>query len=150
MLCFILQDALYKQYSGASPESRLIGIIEILKRFWSVLRKYQSEPLITIDYLEGVAGFRFAIMEIAGLLHASYVDNTLKKSQLEIFQLAEELCRDPVINSTDFSTNGEDVMGPAVYLLKLLVRQYGYPCLRHVSELYQWIIPEGLCTADQV
>lgn len=128
----------------------------MLTQSQSVLREYQSEPLITIDYLEGVAGFRFAFMEIASLLHSNFVDDTIKKShleqqlQFEIMQLADELCGDPVINTTDFSAGVDDVMGPAIYLLKLLVRQYGYPCLRHVSTLYPWIIPKGLDSSDQV
>ncbi len=128
----------------------------MLKQFQSVLRDYRSEPLITIDYLEGVAGFRFAFMEITSLLHSNFVDNTVKKShleqqlQFEIMQLAEELCGDPVINTIDFTAGVENVTGPAIYLLKLLVRQHGYPCLRHVSELYPWIIPKGLHFSDQV
>jgi len=134
---------------------RLQDTINILKKFCDVLQEFQSEPIITIEYLEGVAGVRFALMEIAGLLHSSFVDDSVKKSpleqqlQFEILQLAEEFCVDPNINTSDFSTS-EDVFGPAIYLLKLLVRQYGFPCLKYVSELHPWIIPEDLRTTDQV
>ena len=65
-------------------------------------------------------------------------------------ELAERVCTDRAINTTDFGASGEDVVGPAVYLLKLLVRQYGFPCLKEVSQQHQWILPEGLRSDDQV
>ncbi len=95
-------------------------------------------------------------MEIASLFHSDYIANTGKKSsfqrqlQFQIMQLAEEVCTDPAINTTDFVDDAEGVVGPAIYLLKLLVRQYGFPCLKQVSEQHQWIVPEGLRATDQV
>lgn len=99
---------------------------------------------------------RFSIMEISDLLHSDLINDIAKKSRLqqrlqsEIMQLAEGVCTDPVINTTDFAASGEDVVGPAVYLLKLLVRQYGFPSLKQVSEQHPWTMPEGLRTTDQV
>lgn len=118
-----------------------------------MLREYHSNPVITIGYLEGVAGIRFAVMEVASLLHSHCLNvATVKTSpwQYQLIQCAEELCADPAVNTTDFTVSSEDVVGPAVYLLKLLVRKYGFPCLKQVSDQHQWIIPEGLRTADQV
>lgn len=142
---------MYKHHSGLSPESRLLSTVDILTQSHHVLRGQQS---INIGYLEGIAGIRFSIMEVANLLHSGFIDDTAKKSrpvqqvQFVIMQLAEELCVDPAINTTDFAAS--DVVGPAIYLLKLLVRQFGFPCLKHVSEHCQWIIPEDLRIADQV
>ena len=115
--------------------------------------EYWSEPIVTVDYLESIAGIRYAIAEVACLLNSTDVGNKSlieQQQQYELIQLAEEICTDSSINTTDFSASGEDVVGPAVYLLKLLVRRYGFPCLRKVSEQHQWIIPEGLITTDLV
>ena len=118
-----------------------------------MLKEYHSNPVITIGYLEGVAGIRFAVMEVASLLHSDCLNATAMRTspwQYQLIQCAVELCADPAINTTDFASSTEDVIGPAVYLLKLLVRQYGFPCLKQVSDQHQWIIPEGLRTANQV
>ena len=96
---------------------------------------------------------RFSIVEIASLLHSDCIVGTVRKSQrlqFQIMQLAQGVCTDPAINTTHFGDKAENVVGPAVYLLKLLVRQYGFPCVKQVSERYQWIVPEDLRTADQV
>ena len=84
-------------------------------------------------------------MEITHLLHSNYTD----AQQQLIFDMrpVEELCADSRINTVASNT---DVVGPAVYLVKLLVRQYGFPCLKQVCEIHPWIIPEGLRTANQV
>lgn len=103
-----------------------------------------------------MAGVRFAIIEIASTLYSKFDVDEIPKPhdllQLEysLMQLAEEVCSDPEINTTDFTTSDVDVVGPSIYLLKLLVRQYGFPCLKHVSQEHKWIVPEGLRTADQV
>ena len=113
-----------------------------------VLRIYKERPEVNIEYLEAVAGVRFALMEITHLLHSNYAD----KQQLLIFDMhhVKELCTDHRINTVDFSASNTDVVGPAMYLVKLLVRQYGFPCLKQVCEAYPWIVPEGLRTANQV
>lgn len=93
------------------------------------------------------------MMEIANLLHTDCIIGTVRKSlrlQFQILQLAEEVCTDPVINTTDFAATVENAVGPAIYLFKLLVRQYGFPCLKQISEQHHWVVPEGLRTGDQV
>ena len=110
-----------------------------------VLRVYKEKPEVNIEYLEAVAGVRFALMEITHLLHSG-------TQQQLIFDMhrVEKLCTDHHINTVDFSASNTDVVGPAMYLVKLLVRQYGFPCLKQVCEAYPWIVPEGLRTANQV
>lgn len=128
----------------------------MMKKFKPVMKKYPSELFITIEYLEGIAAFRFAMREIASLLNLSYIQGTVERSQqehrlkLEIMQLAEELCLDSIINTVDFADGLKDVEGPALYLLKLMVRQYGYPCLKHGLVDHPWIVPKGLQLSDKV
>lgn len=94
---------------------------------------------------------RFAMMEAAALLHWLLSEQLTRQQNLLVFQLmqiTEEVCTDPNINTTNFVVG--DVVGPAVYLLKLIVRQYGFNCLKQASVECQWVIPQGLRTADQV
>lgn len=85
-------------------------------------------------------------MEVASFFNAKCNnDSASHASHHHLLPLVKELCLDPVINST-----GVNMVGPALYLIKLLIRQYGFPCLRKVFKNHQWIIPKGLCITDKV
>ena len=123
-----------------------------------MLRKFKVEPVISVSYLQGLARVRFAIWEIAALLHSHFGQEgktellyvQLSDNENKLMQLAKKVCTDPSINSTNFRSKNADMSGPAIYLLKLLVRQYGFSLLKQASEKFVWIIPEGLRTADLV
>lgn len=91
-------------------------------------------------------------MQTAKLLHSHYSTggHIHQPREFELLDLAERVCIDPAVNTTDFGTSNIDILGPAVYLIKLLVRQYGFPCLKTVAEEHQWIVPQGLRTTNQV
>ena len=113
------------------------------------LKEFKSSANINIGYLEGIAGIRFAMMEIAKFLPCLFRETVSQEVQqlgFLLMQAAEDVCKDPAINSPV----GGDIVGPALYLLKLLVRQQSFPFLKCVSEEYPWIIPEALRTIDQV
>lgn len=111
--------------------------------------------VVNIAYLEGVAGARFALSEAANLLHSYYSTDgqtrTASSAQLQfqLLQLTEDVCVEKLINTTDFMAKDVDIVGPAIYLLKLFVRQFGFQCLKSVSKKYQWVIPEGLRAVEQ-
>ena len=111
------------------------------------LSSLKSESDINIEYLEAVAGVRFCLMEVAYLLHSNCSgkknpESMNHRQQLLISQV-KEMCQDHGI-STDYAS-----VGPSLYLVKLLVRQYGFPCLNQVCEAHPWMVPEELRTADQ-
>lgn len=114
----------------------------------------ELNSVITVDYLEGVAGVRFAMMETATLMYSMLCDQgtvfSYPQQQLafQLMQIVKEVCTDPAINATDFTE--VDVIGPAVYLIKLIVRQYGFSCLQAVTKEYQWIVPTDLHGTDKV
>lgn len=144
------QDALCKEYSSKSLEEKLADIFQLLKESYDALRAYAVNHAINIHFLESMAGVRFALMEIASHLHSRYVTEKLmiftqsiQQKELLLMELTEEICTDKLINITDVTTE-EDVVGPALYLIKLVVRQYGFICLKRLSEKYYWIIPKGL------
>ena len=116
------------------------------------LKEYQTTHVVNIRYLEAVAVVRLALMEIASLLQRQSV-NVVTESEhqqqlkFKLVQLAESMCLDPTINSRDFDANAA---GPTVYLLKLLVRRFGFQCLNTVSADHKWIVPKELQAADKV
>ena len=93
------------------------AIMARLKKSHQALKAFKSNSVVDIEFLEGVAGMRFALMEIAGLMNAAITDHTPQPSQVML--LAKEVCADHSINTT--------TVGPAVYLIKLLVRQFWLP-----------------------
>ena len=127
-------------------------VTNILREAYHVLRDYKaSQDVNIVHYLEGIAGVRFAMMEIACLLHSHYESQSDQQLDLTLMQLAEEVSSDPAINTVDFGDRGNGVVGPAMYLLKLLVRLYGFPCLKQAIRDYNWILPRGLqYAAEQV
>ncbi len=142
------QDAFFKEYSNHACGDKLHSILNILKRSHRVFQDFKANPIVSIPYLEAIAGIRFTIMEIANLLHSQINEDNFDPLQLDLLELAKEVCTDPVINTTDFNISGVDCVGPGIYLLKLLVRQYGFTCLKEVSVRHPWVIPEGLNTAE--
>ena len=144
-----------KQHSGRPLEHRIDATIAILDNSHLVLGRFKEEHVINIGYLEGVAGMRFAMMEVATVLHMLFNMEQDLQQRLQFVKLitpllniAEEVCGDEDINTTNFTVG--DAIGPAVYLLKLLVRQHGFDCLMRVSTEHQWVVPEGLRNAEQV
>ena len=113
-----------------------------------------------MGYIEGVAGTKFAIMEVAKFIHSQlsseeYVrpGQAVERSQvvLDLMEQMKKICTDTFINTVTIYPRGNlDVTGPVVYLLKLLVRQFNFPCLKQTSERYPWIVPEGLRTSNLV
>ena len=120
------------------------------------MKDYEQNHTINTRYLESVAGVRFAIREIAHLLHQKFSNDDataapkpqhLQQLEFDLIHLAENVCCDPVINTADYIASG---VGPAVYLMKLLVRQYGLPCLRDLLVHHHWIVPKGLQPSNRV
>ena len=67
-----------------------------------------------------------------------------------LIQAAKDICTDPHVNHIDI-TGHNDTTGPIVYLLKLIVRQFGgTPCLQNVAEIHTWVIPPVLRREEEV
>ena len=67
----------------------------------------------------------------------------------QLVHAAEGLCTDKDINHIDV-TGDSDMTGPIVYLIKLLMRQYGTDCLQQVSGRHQWVVPPELRQREEV
>ena len=102
-----------------------------------------SHGEISLGYIEGVAKVRFALSVVAEQFHKRI---TMKPALLHAVRT---VCTDPSINHIG-DTGQTDTTGPALYLLKLIVRQFGFPCLKEVSVERPWIMPHELMTEDEV
>ena len=133
---------------------RIEETILILEDGHRALRQYgqnAGSSAMTLEYLEGVAKVRFALSVVAELLNQndhpwSHEDGVLV---VQLLHQAQEVCVDPNINSVD-DTGQRDTVGPVVFLIKLLVRQYGLNCLQRASEAHTWIMPEQLKQTGEV
>jgi hypothetical protein len=139
---------------------KIKSCIKILTQACVTLKKYKHNPGINIDYLEGVAGTKFAIMEVAHLIHSQFssegkamFDQSVEQlggAATTLLEATRKICTDPVINTTTIHSGSVNVTGPVMYLLKLLVRHFNFPCLKPASETYPWIVPTALRTSNLV
>ena len=57
--------------------------------------------------------------------------------------IIRSFCVDPRVRVFDVS--GKVIIsGPVLYLIKVLVRKLGFPCLNTVSKTHPWIVPREL------
>ena len=127
------QDALHKEASIKHQSQRAARALE--KSSPALLSEHQ----VSLKYLQAVAGVRFGLSVAAEQLKNGHVDERLLRATYE-------LCIDRRVNVVD----SVDTTGPLLYLVKLLIRQFGYPCLEAVCKVYPWILPEELKKSDTV
>lgn len=121
--------------------------MNIIDRSQQYLREQASHSHMSISYLEGVAGMRFALREFGYILYTfSSEQEKMGQEELQFIELVKDVCNDVIINTTNFSEG----VGPAIYLIKILVRQYGLSFFHQVADENKWIIPQGLNSNNQV
>ena len=118
-------------------------VAEILEEsYLSLEHTCADESMVSLQYLQSVAGVRFGLSVVAEQLKNGHVDDRL-------LRITHDLCVDHRVNVVDPSGR-VDTTGPVLYLLKLLIRQFGYPCLKAVSEAHPWVVPEELRRGEEV
>ena len=143
---------MYKEFYEKNFASRVEDTVVILEDGYQALCQHgRYTDAVTLDYLEGVAKVRFALSVVAELLNQndqpwSHEDGVLVA---QLLHQAREVCVDTTVNSID-DTGQRDTVGPVVFLIKLLVRQYGLNCLQKASEDHAWIVPEQLKQSGEV
>lgn len=114
----------------------------LLEGYYALQEHHHRTP--SLEYLEGVAKVRYSLLVVAEVLKNG--ENGL--NFVELLRAARKMCSDREINCI-ISTSQTDTVGPVVYLLKLIVRQYGMACLKAAAEVHEWIIPTEL-KSDEV
>ena len=138
-----MQDSLIKEVSKLPVENRAQHTIKAASDGYATLQECsKSNASISVGYLKAIAQTRYALSVIA---------DDLKDDQLDgdLLQIARTLCTDRKVNTIDV-TGKADTTGPVMYLLKLLVRQFGFPCLNLVSQAHPWVVPQELKRKDDV
>ena len=134
-----MQDALRKRVPA---QSRASYIERLLGDGYLALQEYFHTPSVSLQYLEAVAGVRLSLSVLAQELKSDRVNSSL-------LRVARDLCMDTRVNVID-PTGRVDTTGPVLYLMRLLVRQFGFPSLRTVSQSHPWVVPETLRRVDNV
>ncbi len=106
------------------------------------LQEYFHTPSVSLQYLEAVAGVRLSLSVLAQELKGDRVNSSL-------LRVARYLCMDIRVNVID-PTGRVDTTGPVLYLMRLLVRQFGFPSLQTLSQSHPWVVPETLRRVDNV
>ena len=90
-----------------------------------------------------MAKVRFALSVVAELFQKHVA---MKPAFLHAVR---EVCTDTSMNQVNGTELG-DKLGPVFYLLKLIVRQFGFSCLAEVSAEHTWVVPPELKGQDEV
>ncbi len=113
-------------------------VTKILNEGYDGLQEHQHGTP-TLEYLESVAKVRYSLSVVAEVLKEDHRGHDF----MELLKSAAKVCSDCEINCID-PTGRTDTVGPVVYLLKLIVRQYGMPCLSVAAQAHDWIVPAQL------
>ena len=107
---------------------------------------------MSVQFLEGLAKVRFSLSVVADILEKEFSSKqTIHPSSqtMQLIYTTQNVCSDLHVNVID--TSGRlDTTGPVVYLMRLLVRQYGMPCLEKVTKTYPWVVPQQLKSVQEV
>ena len=100
----------------------------------SLSGKYQ------LAFLEGVSKVRYSLSIVAEILNQSSenIDD-----DRDLLAAAEKICTDSDLNFVNIS-NHCNTLGPSIYLVRLLTKRYGMPCLKFVAEAHKWILPDDI------
>ena len=113
----------------------------------AVLYETASGPVnISVLLLEGLAKIRFSLSVAADIFEkqsSSKQNIEMSSPMKQLVYTTQNICCDLKINVID-TTGNLDTTGPIVYLMRLLVRQYGMSCLEKVAGAYSWVIPKEL------
>ena len=115
-------------------------VTEILNEGYGGLQEHR-DGTPTLEYLEGVAKVRYSLSVVAEVLKEDLKGHYF----VELLKSAAKICSDREVNCID-PAKRQNTMGPLIYLLKLIVRQYGMPVLRVAAQVHDWLIPARLKT----
>ena len=139
-----------RSFSDTTSESSLEVLAETMNEGFLALLEESVSMNITVPVLEGLAKIRFGLSEVGNMLQRQMSTKQITCSQTkQLVRMAQNICSDMTVNVID-TTGQRDTTGPIVYLMRLLVRQYGMPCLEKIADTYSWVIPKQLRTTSEV
>ena len=99
--------------------------------------KYQ----LSIPYLKAIAETKVALQEVAKYLKLIYLEKNYHylSEVANVLKCAQRIC-----------TLSLDLDSPGVYFLKIIIKEYGFFCLKEICENHKWIIPSSLTSPNMV
>ena len=124
-------------------QERINHALPLLENDLEDMRQHSQHPT-TLPYLIAVANLRFALSVVAELLYNQHEWQTSQEDQIFTDEANLLVERAKLCCSCTFVNEKE--AGPAVYLLKLLARQYGTSFLSNVHKNPDsaWVMPKHL------
>ena len=150
MYGMMFQDALHKKASNDSLLNAVQLALDSVKQAKQCIFTNSTE-IMTLDYVESVAKFRYALEKVACLLHDYYLDaaqfNVLSKAERKIIAQLLASVQDMCL-AIDNDTN-EVVPN---LLIKCIVRKYGMSTLITLCNIsktegnldFSWLMPKHL------
>jgi len=83
---------------------------------------------------------RFALLVVAEVLYTQSPRGHVSITKL--LKVARAIVEDATINQTD--------AGPAIYLLKVIVRRYGISFMIDMQKQHNWLVPSSLPKSEKV
>ena len=111
----------------------------LIDGFYALQEQEHHRRAPTLEYLEGVANVRFSLSVVAEVLK----NEDTGQNFMDLLKAAGQICSDREVNCID-PTGRKDTVGPVIFLLKLIIRQYGMPFLKAAAEVHEWLIPTQL------
>ena len=110
----------------------------------TTLIQHHSQEHLSLEYLESVSQVRFALSVVSEVLYkqnekgSQAVGHFHTNAAQLLIQVAKDCCTHDKMNEED--------SGPAVYLVKLLVRQYGMAFFISLTAdpTMEWVVPSHL------
>jgi len=137
---------LHKKCRNSNEE--ILSITKKIQNSYSVLCKYERSKVINIEVIEAIASVRFCLQVAADFLNSCGNAKILSETEYQFIDQIKLLCTNEAINK-NFDSDSI-VTGPGIYLVRLLVRIYGYSDLLTVSKKFNWIIPETFSSTSEV
>ena len=136
---------MFKQHSQLTLQQRVSSSLKLMRSGREGMTQPHHTPT-SLPYLESVAMLRYSLSVVAELLTQLTVGRQQQYTHdaLLLMEEAKQCCFIPQLNEYE--------AGPAVYLVKLLIRQYGQSFLSRVCDHTEllWVVPEHLRQTDEV
>ena len=123
-------------------------VADILEKAYAVLCAQHTCRFadLSVSYLEKVAHMRYGLSVVAEIFSREVTVDEKPIIARRLMQIALKICTDKTVNVFDES----GCTGPCIFLVKLIVRQYGVACLDKIVEKHPWVVPEVLRNVGQV
>ena len=124
-------------------------VLETLKHIKEAHEEFtgsiSEQTISSLQQVRAVARLRFGLSVVAQALHSlTENDGDPLDEYSGILQAARKVCTDAHIDEMD--------TGPAVFLVKQIIKQYGTGCFMTLAKRkeYSWILPERLYPPEEV